>query len=490
MAICSIFIILISILSVSTKLEEETYDLVIDFQNIYGRTGLFSHLTLETKLNNPENYFNLSDIENIFFDAKFIDTNNDHYNFTCNLWISDEEENFVSFCYLKEASYEIFEGNRRQIKLEEYIMYFADKKYKIFSSNYYYVFFTKQKEILFYSKNQTIDLDEEKDEYSLKFKIGGNYYNKDGLFLESIFLDNCTVEQNEKEMICNIPRIKLENIASPDKNLALMDLDCYYMEYICSFHSFIIMKHEKNIVKEDIYVEAIKLLNNDLDSNNAIAYETNVNNFPILEISNFFYLTFTNAKYNNYICHFKKNKNMPLLLICQLSAFNGNVILKEIKNLNISNIHIKYNFILSYNKNEVVRTLDWGELSNYVSVIYPQILNFTNEENINITMYSYECYYYGLKLNLNSPELQCSKGVGDNYVNYGCIVPKSHFNGLKSGNYFLYHRNMNSHSGNYINIFYEVTPFEVILPEESGNKSKRFKYSLLLNLFYLGLILI
>ena len=182
MAICSIFIILISILSVSTKLEEETYDLVIDFQNIYGRTGLFSHLTLKTKLNNPENYFNLSDIENIFFDAKFIDTNNDHYNFTCNLWISDEEENFVSFCYLKEASYEIFEGNRRQIKLEEYIMYFADKKYKIFSSNYYYVTFTKQKEILFYSKNQTIDLDEEKDEYSLKFKIGGNYYNKDGLF--------------------------------------------------------------------------------------------------------------------------------------------------------------------------------------------------------------------------------------------------------------------------------------------------------------------
>ena len=84
-------------------------------------------------------------------------------------------------------------------------MYFADKKYKIFSSNYYYVTFTKQKEILFYSKNQTIDLDEEKDEYSLKFKIGGNYYNKDGLFLESIFLDNCTVEQNEKEMICNIP---------------------------------------------------------------------------------------------------------------------------------------------------------------------------------------------------------------------------------------------------------------------------------------------
>ena len=103
-------------------------------------------------------------------------------------------------------------------------------------------------------------------------------------------------------------------------------------------------------------------------------------------------------------------------------------------------------------------------------------------------MFSYQCYYYGLKLNRNSPELQCSRG-SYNY-NYGCIVPKSHFNGLKSGNYFLYHRNGNSYFGNYTNIFYEVTPFEVILPEEPGNKSKRFKYSLLLNLFYLGLILI
>ena len=488
MAICSIFIILISILSVSTKLEEETYDLVIDFQNIYGRTGLFSHLTLKTKLNNPENYFNLSDIENIFFDAKFIDTNNDHYNFTCNLWISDEEENFVSFCYLKEASYEIFEGNRRQIKLEEYIMYFADKKYKIFSSNYYYVFFTKQKEILFYSKNQTIDLDEEKDEYSLKFKIGGNYYNKDGLFLGSIFLDNCTEEQNGKEMICNIPRIKLENIAYPEKNLQILNLDCYYLEVNCYFESFIMIKHEKNIVKEDIYVEAIKLLNNDLECHNSIAYETNVKNFPILDISNGFNLEFANATYNTYFCNFKKNKNMPLLLICGLSNFNGNVALKEIKNLNLSNIHIKYNFILSYNKNETVRTLNCGGCDNHITYIYPQILNFTKEENINITMYSYQCSYYGLKLNRHSPELQCSRG--SHYYNYGCIVPKSHFNGLKSGNYFLYHRNGNSYFGNYTNIFYEVTPFEVILPEEPGNKSKRFKYSLLLNLFYLGLILI
>ena len=165
--------------------------------------------------------------------------------------------------------------------------------------------------------------------------------------------------------------------------------------------------------------------------------------------------------------------------------------MKEIKNLNISNIHIKYNFILSYNKNEIVRTLDCGGITNNIALIYPQILNFTNQENINITMYSYQCYYYGLKLNINSPELQCSRGR--NYYNYGCIVPKSHFTGLKSGNYYLYHRNSNQYHGNYINIFYEVTPFKVILPGESDgskNNFERIKYSWLLNLFYLGLILI
>ena len=75
------------------------------------------------------------------------------------------------------------------------------------------------------------------------------------------------------------------------------------------------IKHEKNIVKEDIYVEAIKLLNNDLECYNSIAYETNVKNFPILDISNGFNLEFANATYNTYFCNFKKNKNMPLLLI-------------------------------------------------------------------------------------------------------------------------------------------------------------------------------
>ena len=283
-------------------------------------------------------------------------------------------------------------------------------------------------------------------------------------------------------MICNISRAKLENQASPVKNLEIFNLNCYYIENAatCFFETSIIIKHETNIVKKDIYVEAIKLLNNDLECANSIAYETNINDFPILEFSKGFDLNFKNATYSNYYCHFKKSKNMPLILICELSNFNGNVSLKEIKNLNLSNIHIKYNFILSYNKNEIVRTLNCGGCDNYISLIYPQILNFTKEENINITMYSYQCSYYGLKLNLNSPELQCSRGDGINYYNYGCIVPKSHFNGLKSGDYFLYHRNGNKYYGNYTNIFYEVTPFEVILPDESKNIFKRIKYSLLL----------
>ena len=289
-----IFLILISMLSVAPKLEEDIYDLVIDFQKFTGRAGLLSPLILKTHLNNPENYFNLSDLENIFFDVKFIDAYNESYIFTCNLWISDLEENLVFFCYLKEKSSKIFDGYERKIRLEDYIMYFADKKYKIFSSNYYFVTFTDNKNSLFYSKNQTIDLDEEKDEYNIKFKLG-KYYDENGLFLDSIFLDNCKVENIGKEMICKIPRIKLENQASSNKNIEKFNLNCYYLNNDCFIETSIIIKHEKNIVKKDVFVEAIKLLNNDLDCANSIAYETNINDFPILEFSESFHLNFTNS---------------------------------------------------------------------------------------------------------------------------------------------------------------------------------------------------
>ena len=483
-----ILIFLILILNTSSKLyDENNYDLIIDILiDDMGEPGLLSPLVLETNLSKPENYFNLEEFENIIMDTKFINKNGKLYNFTCKPWKSDMKENLLLICYLKEALENY--GNDR-IKLEDYILTFDNKKIKIFSSQYNSVYFIKNRRSFLYARNQTIDLDDEKkDEYLIKFKTGLNYTEHD-LFLDSIYLDNCQFK--EMEMECKIPKLKLENIASPDKNINSFTLYGFSLEneIILPNLSPINIKHEKKIEKKDIYVEVIKLLSNDLECANSIAFETNINDFPILELSNTFKLNFTNALFGGqYFCNFKKNENSPLLLVCRLSNFDENyVILKEMDNLNISNIHIKYNFILSYNKNEIIRTFACGDSSDHITYIYPQILDFTKEDYLNFTTWSYQSYYHGIRLNKNAEKLICSRKFEGSYIE-SCLVPKTHFNGLKSGYYYLYHGHYDETKD--LNIYYEVTPFKVILPEETNNNSRNINFSLFIVLIYLVVILI
>ena len=81
--------LLISIFNVISKIEEdEVYEINIDITGAFNDVGLMNTLILKTNLSDPENYFDPLDISKQFFDTKFIDKNNDTYNFTCNLWKS------------------------------------------------------------------------------------------------------------------------------------------------------------------------------------------------------------------------------------------------------------------------------------------------------------------------------------------------------------------------------------------------------------------
>lgn len=468
-----LLLLLISIFNVISKIEEdEVYEINIDITGAFNDVGLMNTLILKTNLSDPENYFDPLDISKQFFDTKFIDKNNDTYNFTCNLWKSVKYSYLTIFCDLIEKP-EKYDYN---MEMEEYIMNYNNKKIKIFTSDYILIFFTDKKHPFLYSVNQTINLDEEKDVYNLKFNVGA-YYDKN-LFLDKIQLDDCKVIQ--KEMTCKISKNKLENIINPDNNLDNFNLFSFSLEYEENYYyvSPIIIKHEKKIIKKDIYVNIIKLLNNDLDRGNYITFETDINNFPIIEKTRDFDLNFTNVFYENQKCFLKKNDNSPLLLLCELNDFLGNnITLKEIDKLNISNIHLKYNFILSYsNKNEYIRTHSWISCTNHISLIYPQTLDFTKKENLNITIYSYQCNNYGLSLNPKSQDLKCSKSSNGNV--YNCLIPKNHFDNLKNGFYYLYHDN--NYEENYKTINYEVTPFKVIFTddEEKGDNSEEDNISL------------
>ena len=111
-----------------------------------------------------------------------------------------------------------------------------------------------------------------------------------------------------------------------------------------------------------------------------------------------------------------------------------------------------------------------------------KFLDFTKEDYSNFTTWTYQSPHHGIRLNKDAEELVCSS-IG--YVE-SCIVPKSHFNGLKTGYYYLYHGHYDKTKG--LNIYYEVTPFKVILPEE--NNSRNIKFSLFIVLIYLVVILI
>ena len=78
---------------------------------------------------------------------------------------------------------------------------------------------------------------------------------------------------------------------------------------------------------------------------------------------------------------------------------------------------------------------------------------------MNFTVYGHLIDYNGnLTLNIKIDNVKCKHGSGG-YNVIQCVVPKSHFEGEKSGLYYLHYTNSLGEKS----IFYEVTPFKVIL---------------------------
>ena len=96
-------------------------------------------------------------------------------------------------------------------------------------------------------------------------------------------------------------------------------------------------------------------------------------------------------------------------------------------NLSEYDININYNFIINYNKGEII---EWGYCNgcNKISTKYPEILNYTLSDTLNLTMYTYQCRKEGITLNPNSPDLICESSPNERTR---CMVPKSHFKGKK-----------------------------------------------------------
>ena len=148
-----------------------------------------------------KNIFNDSNIEENTKFTTSISTNNKIYSdISCHLW-KNTKNMIIIFCKLNENFGE------EHIRFDMQKANFIYDKYNIkIVPIYYFAAFEFKEPLLFlYSKSQTINIEEGKDTYYLKFNIG--LYHNERLIIQSdipryiyILLDKCSIEKKRVSM--------------------------------------------------------------------------------------------------------------------------------------------------------------------------------------------------------------------------------------------------------------------------------------------------
>ena len=232
----------------------------------------------DTKLN----IFNKENIEErTKFETTLIDNLNKEYNVTCRLW-KPTNENIRIFCDLKEdltneITYINFNSASFLYRYEYNITIISEAENMS-------VELIKGNAPFLYSDIQEINVQKEKDEYNLKFKI--STYNNELLVLadqknnfSKIFLNNC--QQKRKDLTCLIKKTQIEDMLVYNENE--FQVSCLYDKYgeLILYNAFPIKINYHNVTKDNITVEINKLKEKIFDINNFVTYETNVDSIDI-----------------------------------------------------------------------------------------------------------------------------------------------------------------------------------------------------------------
>ena len=409
---------------------------------------------------NETNIFNASDIEEkTSFETTIVIDNDKTANsidVTCKLW-KPIDEKLNMYCKLNNN----LTYGEHSFNLSSSSFYYNDKKFDIIQNAKSLNLFQLNETLPFlYSSKQILNIDEKTESCELILKIGE--YNNEPLFMQEgdsglITLNECTVEG--KELICKIKKDTIEEFATNNGQ----KFDIYYFMLdnkdiiLFNFNDYTIYDIYINYTldKTDIYVEITKLLENNIDFGNYIAYETNVSNISNVDTKKFFTLKLSTG--NNIECLLKKTEEISLVMICLISK-GGEFSLGEIENQTIvENTNIKYNFIIQpiNNTEKCIISGDGGIMLFAIQ----KMLDFTLYDSIIIDLAIIPSFNSkGIKLNPEGNDLECTD-IKEFYKR--CIVSISHFNNKTSGYYYTHHDN---HLNKSI-IFYESSPFKVILPK-------------------------
>ena len=410
-----------------------------------------------TNYTDNENIFDESDIEEkTTFETQIADNNYNNYNVICRLW-KPRNEKIRIFCKLNQKL------TQNTIKIFSSVLSYKGKKIAIISEmgfvttigNYY------SNLPFLYSSAQTLNLGDGKNIYDLTFKIGEYNYKKLILTSEehefnNIVLDQCNIEGNN--LICKITKEKIIEILIFSGQI----FKCQYLEEnygkLLRFDNiFDIVINYNGIRKENVYIGITNLLTKYSSTKHYFVYETNITSISDI-ITNKFIYNYDDT--TNVTCFMKKAFEKPLLLLCQI-RYEGTHSLGEIKQeIRLENITIKYNLLIQPVNNNETFTLENEKIDTILSA-YPMVLDYYLDDKINIIFYTKK--YNNIEtIKLNNYTYTSISCNNKNNMK-SCSIPKNHFYN-QNGYYYVYY--YSNYNGDYYP-FYELSPIQVILPEEN-----------------------
>ena len=383
-------------------------------------------------------------------------TSNNEYELDCRLW--NGITNYISaICNFKKSL--IVDEEIINTETEAIITYNEKKLVLHFHFNQTQLQKINGNIPFLYSAKQEINIVEGQKTIDVEFKIDS--YNDELLFIRStieripriIKLENCQKKEDGKKLGCQIIKENLDVIAIANNKFQVLYINDLIGQADLPFIDIININYPQ-IQKEDIYFKLEKNMQNPIDRKSYVTFSTNVTNVPKLHTGSI-ELTF---KGQSTECFFiKHDDSNPLYITCYAIA-QLNFTIGTIKGFQLNDINYKYNFILGPGRNDELITI-YEPSSTYIYKAYPDTLDFTNTESIDIFIAFRDGEKINnIRLNPDGEDLVCYR-VNDCQK---CKVPKTHFNGTKGGYYYIYHKdNVGKYATNY-----EAFGFTVILPGE------------------------
>ena len=409
---------------------------------------------LITDYDDSNNIFDSSDIEEkTLFNTSFKTVNNNNYNITCRLWKSNKKNIFI----LCQTNNDLFFSYEQIIQgdIQETIFHYNDYSVVLISDNLLKFEYQNGSCPFLYSDEQIINVNQNNDNYyDLKFKIGS--YNGEPLFLSNIDINyiNLNCSEENSNLNCKLPKDKLLE----QNNEQTFKL--YFLNNIYGFQETGLILDiivNSDIQKENINVKITNLLQNYIEFNNYVAYETDVTGVSNL-ISDYFLID-SSRPIN---CFLRKTNLNNLLVLCRWTDFEDYYLGEIKKEIVLNNIHIKYNFRIQPVKN--TKKFKAPYKGSWALFIYPQELYFYKNNTNTFDIYMHKQDYTD-KIILNNNSLSCDGFSSSSPQFKRCTINKGFFTDLSGDQYYyIQHKGDNSNVGM---IFYELPPIVIKFPKSN-----------------------